>query len=65
MQGGIALAAEHIQSPDQLKAAVKRLFQAHAAAEGSQPKGTAGVGAAGGAGAGDGTQAAAGEAAQR
>lgn len=48
MQGGIALAVEHIQSPDQLKASVKQLFQTHAAfAEGTKAKGAAEGGAAG------------------
>ena len=67
MQGGIALAAEHIQSPDQLKAAVKRLHRAHAstAAEGGPPKGAAGGGAAGGAAERDAGEVAASEAAQR
>lgn len=66
MQGGIALAVEHIQSPDQLKEAVKRLYQSHAAAaESSKAKGTGCSTADAGAAGGDGAQAGVDEAAQR
>ena len=61
MQGGIALAVEHIQSPDQLKAAVKQLYQAHAAAA----RGVGGGGAEAGAAGSGGAQAGVDEAAQR
>lgn len=66
MQGGIALAVEHIQSPDQLKAAVKQLYQSHAAAaEGGKAKAAGGGGAEAGAAGSGGAQAGVDEAAQR
>ncbi|PRW57644.1 Cilia- and flagella-associated 57 [Chlorella sorokiniana] len=66
MQCGIALAVEHIQSPDQLKAAVKQLYQSHAAAaEGSKAKGAGSSAAEAAAAGSDGAQAGADAASQR